>query len=112
MTKRRDFIKKSVLGTSGIAISSMAFKCKSPASAPTLAGNIQPSKDWHTDPEWSKIKYGDWGGPGVSNGPGQMDTNDIDKPDYTRRVVAELVRCYNKGACGVGEIIYKGFGIT
>ena len=202
MTKRRDFIKKSVLGTAGIAISSMTFKCKSPASAPTPAGKIQSSKDWHTDPKWSKAKYGDWGGPGVSYGPGPMDTilvkdyapvssvvtketivtkarypvidchvhveaktseeiaewvrtmdevgidksivlteetgtafdalidllpkaypdrfllycgmdtTDIDNPDYSMRVVAELVRCYNKGACGVGEIIDKGFGIT
>jgi predicted TIM-barrel fold metal-dependent hydrolase len=41
-----------------------------------------------------------------------MDTTDVDKPDYSERTVAELVRCYKKGACGVGEIIDKGFGIT
>lgn len=37
---------------------------------------------------------------------------DIDKPDYPQRAVAELERCYKKGACGVGEITDKGYGIT
>jgi len=32
MTKRRDFIKKSVLGTAGIAIGGMGFSSKSYAS--------------------------------------------------------------------------------
>ena len=32
MTKRRDFIKKSVLGTAGIAIGGMGFSAKSYAS--------------------------------------------------------------------------------
>lgn len=74
MTKRRDFIRRSVLGTSGMAIGSMVLSCKSSASDPAPAAETQPQKDWHTDPEWSKIKYGDWGGPGVSAGPGPMDT--------------------------------------
>ncbi|MCE5346524.1 MAG: amidohydrolase [Bacteroidales bacterium] len=202
MTKRRDFIKKSVLGTGSIAIGSMGLSCKYSISNPAPTVDTHPKKDWHTDPEWSKIKYGDWGGPGVSAGPGPMDTvlvkdyaprssvvtketfvpkakypvidchihvlaktpeevaewvrtmdevgieksmvlseetgaafdalvdllpkaypgrfllycgmdmTDIEKPDYSERVVGELVRCYNKGACGVGEIIDKGFGIT
>ena len=30
-------------------------------------------KDWRSDPEWQKMKYGEWGGPGVSIGPGPMD---------------------------------------
>jgi len=41
-----------------------------------------------------------------------MDMNDIDKPDYSKRVVAELVRCYNIGARGVGELSDKGSGLT
>jgi len=41
-----------------------------------------------------------------------MDRTDIDKHDYSKRVVEELVRCYNKGACGVGEISDKGYGFT
>lgn len=39
-----------------------------------------------------------------------MDVTNIDKPDYSQRVVAELVRCYKKGARGVGELIDKGSG--
>ena len=202
MTKRRDFIKKSVIGTTGVAIGSMGLSCKSSSSSPSPSAGSQPTKDWHTDPEWSKIKYGDWGGPGVAAKPGQMDAilvkdyaprssvittetflpkakypvidchvhvvgktpeevadwvktmdevgietsvvltgatgknfddlvellpkkypgrfllycgmdrTDIDKPDYSERAVAELVRCYNKGARGVGEITDKGTGLT
>jgi predicted TIM-barrel fold metal-dependent hydrolase len=202
MVKRRDFFRKSLIGTAGIAMGGMAFNCKSPDSSPTSAKNSPLQKDWHTDPEWNKIKYGEWGGPGVSAGPGPMDTillkdyaprssvistetfvpkarypaidchihvvantpqevaewvktmdevgldksivlteatgaafdalielfprahpgrfllfcgidmSDIDKPDYSERVVAELVRCHKKGASGVGEVIDKGFGIA
>ena len=28
---------------------------------------------WQTDPDWIRIKFGDWGGPGVSPQPGPMD---------------------------------------
>ena len=41
-----------------------------------------------------------------------MDKANIDKPDYPKRVVAELVRCYKKGARGVGEWTDKGLGYT
>jgi len=41
-----------------------------------------------------------------------MDKTDIDKPDYPVRIVAELVRCYKKGARGVGEWTDKGLGYT
>lgn len=41
-----------------------------------------------------------------------MDRTDIDKPDYSKRVVEELVRCHEMGACGVGEISDKGLGFT
>jgi hypothetical protein len=168
-------------------------------SNPEIIG--QPQKDWHTDPEWRKIKYGDWGGPGAAVS-GPMDTilvkdyaprssvvtketfvpkakypaidchvhakartpaevaewvktmdevgietsivltgvtgsafdtlvdllprkypgrfllycgmerNGFDKPDFSRRAVEELERCYDKGARGVGEITDKGWGIT
>lgn len=201
MTKRRDFIRKSVIGTTGIAIgSSMGLGCKPPVSKQTA--NAAPQKNWHNDPEWRKIRYGDWGGPGTPVYPGPMDTilvkdyaprssvvttetfvpkakypaidchvhvmahtpgevaewvstmdevgieksivlteatgtkfdtlvellpnahpgrfllycgldtTDIEKPDYSDRAVAELVRCYHKGARGVGEIIEKGSGLT
>ena len=39
-----------------------------------------------------------------------MDTKNIDAPDYPQRAVAELVRCYKKGARGVGELSEKGSG--
>lgn len=42
-------------------------------SGTTSGNSLQIEKDWHTDPEWSRVKYGDWGGPGVSAGPGPMD---------------------------------------
>lgn len=160
------------------------------------------TKDWASDPEWLKIRYGDWGGPGVKPAPGPMDaialkdyapksslivpetsvpkarypavdvhthlnaktpdevrdwvrtmdevgiqvsvvltgatgeqfdqladlylapypgrfqlycgldTNDIDKPDYGERAAAELVRCYKRGARGVGELTDKGSGFS
>jgi uncharacterized protein len=41
-----------------------------------------------------------------------MDKTEIDKPDYSERVVKELERCFHKGAIGVGEITDKGFGIV
>lgn len=41
-----------------------------------------------------------------------LDKNGIDKPDYAERAVAELERCYKKGARGVGELSDKGFGLT
>lgn len=189
------------MGTAGLALG-LGLRTKSYASTLPATFNAQSQKDWHTDPEWRKIKYGEWGGPGVSAGPGPMDNiqvkdyaprssvitketfvpkakypvidchvhvvantpeevtewvrtmdevgieksivltesagaafdalvdllpkahpgrfllycgidlTDTDKPDYSERVVAELVRCHNKGACGVGEIIDKGFGIA
>jgi hypothetical protein len=75
MTRRRDFIRNSIVG-SGLAVAGMGFKLKSfdsvLTSNPIEAGQSQ--KDWHRDPEWRKIKYGEWGGPGVSAGPGPMDT--------------------------------------
>jgi predicted TIM-barrel fold metal-dependent hydrolase len=41
-----------------------------------------------------------------------LDTTDFDKPDYPERAVAELVRCYKKGARGVGELSDKGSGFS
>ena len=32
-----------------------------------------PAKIWSEDPEWLKVRYGDWGGPGVKAAPGPMD---------------------------------------
>lgn len=41
-----------------------------------------------------------------------VERSDIDKPDYPERAVAELERCYRKGARGIGELTDKGFGLT
>ncbi len=41
-----------------------------------------------------------------------IDTTDVDAADYPQRAVAELVRCYRKGARGVGEVSDKGSGLT
>ena len=41
-----------------------------------------------------------------------LDTKNIEAPDYPQRAVAELVRCYRKGARGVGEMSDKGSGYT
>jgi predicted TIM-barrel fold metal-dependent hydrolase len=41
-----------------------------------------------------------------------MDNSRVDDPDYPGRAVAELVRCYNKGARGVGEWTDKGLGFA
>jgi predicted TIM-barrel fold metal-dependent hydrolase len=40
-----------------------------------------------------------------------IDVSAIDAPDYAARAAAELVRCYNHGARGVGELTDKGWGL-
>jgi uncharacterized protein len=40
-----------------------------------------------------------------------FDYSNIDAPDYSERVVRELLRCYKQGARGVGEISDKGWGL-
>jgi uncharacterized protein len=39
-----------------------------------------------------------------------LDTTHLDAEDYPERAVRELVRCYQKGARGVGELTDKGWG--
>ncbi len=202
MAKRRDFFRQSILGSASIALGSLGLFSKSFASNPATNFDIRAPRNWQTDPEWIKVKYGSWGGPGVDPIPGPMDTilvkdyapksslvtketfvprakfpvidchvhvvartpqevaewvntmdevgieksivltgvtgavfdayvelfskaypdrfllycgldrTDIDHPDYPDRAVAELVRCHNKGACGVGELSDKGSGFT
>jgi predicted TIM-barrel fold metal-dependent hydrolase len=41
-----------------------------------------------------------------------IDTGDIGSADYPQRMVRELVRCYDKGARGVGELSDKGWGFN
>ena len=40
-----------------------------------------------------------------------LDTTNFDAPDYSDRAVRELVRCYQKGARGLGELTDKGWGL-
>jgi uncharacterized protein len=40
-----------------------------------------------------------------------IDVTGIESADYPERAVQELVRCYHKGARGVGEVSDKGWGI-
>jgi predicted TIM-barrel fold metal-dependent hydrolase len=40
-----------------------------------------------------------------------IDTANIDSPDYPERAAAEVARCYKKGARGVGELSDKGSGL-
>ncbi len=40
-----------------------------------------------------------------------LDTTGIQAADYPERAVRELVRCYQRGARGVGEVSDKGWGI-
>jgi uncharacterized protein len=40
-----------------------------------------------------------------------IDTRDLNAADFSARAVRELVRCYEKGARGVGEVSDKGWGI-
>ncbi|MEX0929996.1 MAG: amidohydrolase family protein, partial [Balneolales bacterium] len=199
---RRDFLKLSGLAGFGIAGASLTRGCASDST-----NRIAPATNWQTDPEWQKVKYGEWGGPGVDPRPGAMDeillkdyapkssvvvpetvvpkarfpvidahihnylheaegsarevlaewvktmddvgvelsvlmtvatgeefdrlaelylgsypdrfqlycgleTSDIRSRDYPERAVAELERCYQKGARGVGELTDKGLGLT
>ena len=87
MTKRREFIKKSIIGTTGLTIAGLglgsgaAGSARSAGSAASSGsagsagstGLVQGDIVWQEDPEWMKVKFGDWGGPGVSSRPGPMD---------------------------------------
>ena len=73
MTKRRDFIKKSILGSTGLTIAGIGLGSASSCSEGTATGSSQGDVVWQKDPEWVDVKFGDWGGPGVSSQPGPMD---------------------------------------
>lgn len=200
MTKRREFIKSAALGIAVATTGSVGFVSKSCNPAPKVESQLK--KNWQEDPEWRKMKYGDWGGPGVSSEPGAMDEillkdyaprssiitqetfvekakfpsidshvhieaqtpqeidewvrtmdevgietsiiltgsigdkfkklvdsfmkahpgrfqlycgmdfDNVESADFSKRLVDELERCREMGACGVGEITDKGFGFT
>src|SRR6266542_3656929 len=39
-----------------------------------LAGAVPLAKNWQTDADWVRARYGAWGGPGVNPAPGPMDS--------------------------------------
>ncbi|KAF5060701.1 Amidohydrolase [anaerobic digester metagenome] len=202
MTKRREFIKDAAAGLAATTIGGVGFVAKSCKPAPKVEDQNLLKKNWQEDPEWKKLKYGDWGGPGVPSKAGPMDNillkdyaprssiitqetfvekakfpsidchvhieaktpqeidewvkimdevgietsviltaatgdefkklvglfikahpgrfqlycgmdlTDTDNRNFSKRVVDELERCRESGACGVGEITDKGFGFT
>lgn len=71
---RRSFLKLAGLTAAGSAV----FPGCSQTNTQAEAGSN--GKDWASDPEWRKVKYGGWKGPGVDEGPGPMD--DVLLKDY------------------------------
>ena len=83
MLKRRDSIKKLVAGSAGLGFAGIQ-SCGSKSSNLAPQTEVESAeKHWQSDPEWRKLKYGDWGGPGVSAEPGPMD--EILIKDYAPR---------------------------
>src|SRR5690625_588209 len=77
---RRAFLKRTGLAGLGVAGAGFITSCTSgasdetdQASMRTAAARSGSDKSWQEDPEWQKIRYGEWGGPGVDPRPGAMD---------------------------------------
>ncbi len=65
-TNRRKFLKfAGITGISTTGINLLPFS--------TFQSSSTDNKNWQIDSKWQKIKYGDWGGPGVSSQSGPMD---------------------------------------
>jgi predicted TIM-barrel fold metal-dependent hydrolase len=64
----------------GIAALTASYSRGQAAKRATSAAQ---GKDWQSDPEWVKTRYGGWGGPGVNAAPGPMDS--ILLKDYAPR---------------------------
>lgn len=67
---RRKFLK--LTGLAGLSLGPFSFisGCTSGSSEKSASetGNMAGAsgKNWQSDPEWIKVKYGPWGGPGIS----------------------------------------------
>lgn len=70
---RRNFLKHIGYAGVGAAGASILPSCSSGNSVEKTK-ETEISKNWNDDPEWRKVKYGPWGGPGVPDGPGPMDS--------------------------------------
>lgn len=83
---RKDFLKFASLTGISVAGASLLPSCGS-ANTDNERGKL--TKDWRSDLEWRKVKYGPWSGPGVPSGSGPMD--DVLLKDYAPRstVVSE-----------------------
>ena len=65
---RREFLKISGLTGMGMAGLKMINSC-----TPNTQNRTDTGRNWQEDPEWQRVKYGEWGGPGVDPRPGAMD---------------------------------------
>jgi predicted TIM-barrel fold metal-dependent hydrolase len=64
----------------GVAL--LAISCSRQPSIETTA-EAKVEKSYSEDPEWNKVRYGAWGGPGVRSAPGPMDS--LALKDYAPR---------------------------
>ncbi len=56
-----------------MTIAGIGLGSGSSCSDGSATGSSQGDVVWQKDPEWVRVKFGDWGGPGVSSQPGPMD---------------------------------------
>src|SRR5690606_4766086 len=70
---RRNFLKHLGLAGVGAAGANILPSCTADKGI-EKPNESSSAKNWGTDPEWRKVKYGSWGGPGVPDGPGPMDS--------------------------------------
>lgn len=67
---RRFFLKNAgLLGLGAVGMGSLPG-CTEKDTKDSLP---REDKTWTSDPEWLRVKYGEWSGPGVPVGPGPMD---------------------------------------
>jgi predicted TIM-barrel fold metal-dependent hydrolase len=57
-----------------IAVAAVAISQTGQPSGPAQRKQARTPTGYYADLEWMKTKYGGWGGPGVNNAPGPMDT--------------------------------------
>ncbi|MCC5904647.1 MAG: amidohydrolase family protein [Balneolaceae bacterium] len=65
---RREFLKITGLAGAGLAGLNFMNGC-----TPNSQNRTGEGRNWQEDPEWQRIQYGEWGGPGVDPRPGAMD---------------------------------------
>jgi predicted TIM-barrel fold metal-dependent hydrolase len=75
---RRDFLKHA--GIAGLSVAGAGLLPSCSSGVENKAISLENQKNWRSDPEWRKVKYGAWSGPGVPDGPGPMD--DVLLKDY------------------------------